>query len=87
VRVLQVLHTFRAGSLAHVSKPSISLWFLAGRHARLVVLGEDLTYELSAAAHPTMSKMACVTFSDLIIAASTIRRKNSRIFEPGAQRR
>ena len=46
----QVLH-FRAGSLAHVSKPSISLWFLAGRHARLVVLGEDLTDEFSAAAH------------------------------------
>src|SRR3712207_3602489 len=30
----------------------IGVQFAAGRHARLVVLGEDLTDEFSAAAHP-----------------------------------
>ena len=35
-------------------EPSIGLWFLARGHARLVVLGEDLTDELSAAAHPDL---------------------------------
>ena len=32
-------------------EPTISVWFAAGRHARLVLLGEDLPDEVSAATH------------------------------------
>ena len=32
-------------------EPPIGVWFVAGRHTRLVVLDEDLTDELSSAAH------------------------------------
>jgi hypothetical protein len=40
-------------------EPPIGLWFLARSHARLVVLGEDLTDELSLRMRtPTLSKMA-----------------------------
>ena len=42
---------------AHTSgsgESPVGVWFLTRRHARLVVLGEHLTYELSAAAHPDL---------------------------------
>ena len=35
-------------------EPTISVQFAAGRHARLVLLGEDLPEEFSAAAHPDL---------------------------------
>jgi hypothetical protein len=39
--------SFTCGS----GEPSIDVWFVAGRHMRLVVLGEDLTDEFSPTAH------------------------------------
>jgi hypothetical protein len=46
-RLLARFHPFTCGSGA----PPVGAWFVAGRHARLVLLGEDLTHELSAASH------------------------------------
>jgi hypothetical protein len=51
-RVLQ--NSLRCSLKRGSGKPPIGLWFAAALHARLVVLGEDLSNEFSAAAHTSL---------------------------------
>jgi hypothetical protein len=53
---------FRGTHTSGSGKLSVGLWFVARRYARLVVLGEDLTDEFSAAGHMAVAGVDGVTF-------------------------